>query len=472
MSQQASPVWHEVLSRLKSQISPDNFNLWFASLRATAVDEDQKVLTVGVPNAFMKDWIANYYLDVLVRELSRVKEPGWRVSLSVQPAEASLPAMNATVAVPATDGALKPRSTRSPTPSPISVTEPSGSQSFNPRFCFDRFIVGHCNAVAHAASLQVSANPGKSYNPLFIHASTGLGKTHLLQATGQEIKRLFPRYRVMYVSAESFMNQLIASIRNGEMEAFNRRFRDDLDVLIIDDIQFIAGKSSTQEAFFHTFNHLHDSGRQIVISADAYPMEIKDLNERLKSRFQSGLVVDIKPPSFETRMAILTGKAQAENIPLPEDVATFIAKNVARNVRELEGGLLRMEAVSTITGRPLTVALAREVLRHLFKPNSHKMDEEGIIQTVCTYYRIKPQAIRGKGRAQNLVFPRQVAMYLLKKHTSLSLKDIGVAFGGRDHSTVLHGIAKIENLLDSDVQVQHELEALHRRLERGDEQDN
>ena len=416
----------------------------------------------------MKDWINDYYLDIISSELNQVAGPGWDVEVSVNAHQKQARKLvnfnvdnNSAAAAATATVPLNPKA--APRPRGRAV---SGSLYINPRYTFDTFVVGDSNAIAHAAAQSAAQHPGRSYNPLFLHASTGLGKTHLLQAVAHGIREHNPESRIAYLSAETFMNDLIGSIRKGEMESFHNRFRNGCDVLLIDDIQFIAGKSSTQEEFFHTFNFLHDQGKQIVLTSDNYPKEIKDLDDRLRSRFQSGLVADIKPPQIETRIAILRKKAEVDNIPLPENVALLIAQGFAGNVRELEGALIRVEAFANLTGRPISPELAREALKNYLQLQSNKMDAEGIVKTVCAYYTVKPNAIRGKGRAQKVVFPRQVAMYLLKKFTKLSLQEIGSALGGRDHSTVLHSLSKIERMVLEDVRVQHELEALQKQIER------
>jgi len=456
-------VWSAVLLRLKERVSPDNYNLWFASLQCDNTDAQSQNLVVSAPNPFMKDWITDYYLDIIKSELTEVAGPGWNIDVMVNTSRKQarkLVNFNVETTPAAAAEPLNPKPAR-PRGRPV-----NGSLHLNPRYTFDTFVVGDSNAIAHAAAISAAMRPGRSYNPLFLHASTGLGKTHLLQAVAHGIREHNPEARIAYLSAETFMNDLIGSIRKGEMESFHNRFRNGCDVLLIDDIQFIAGKSSTQEEFFHTFNFLHDQGKQIVLTADNYPKEIKDLDDRLRSRFQSGLVADIKPPQIETRIAILRKKAEVDNIPLPEDVALLIGQGFAGNVRELEGALIRVEAFANLTGRPISAELAKEALKNYLQLQSNKMDAEGIIKTVCSYYSVKPLAIRGKGRAQKVVFPRQVSMYLLKKFTKLSLQEIGSSLGGRDHSTVLHSLSKIERMILEDVRVQHEIEALQKQIER------
>ena len=311
----------------------------------------------------------------------------------------------------------------------------------------------------------VATRPGTAYNPLFIYGGTGLGKTHLLQAIGHQIEKQHPKLRVAYVTSERFMNELINSIAKNQMAEFKLRYRDRCDVLLMDDIQFIAGKTSTQEEFFHTFNFLFESGKQVVVTSDQYPQEIKTLDERLRSRLQSGLVADIKAPDLETRAAILRRKSELDHFQLDDDVLAFLAKNIKSNVRELEGSLIRLEAYASLTGAQISLANARDVLRDFLHSLPEKMDIKRIQEKVCKYFKISLGEMLSKSRQRQLVVPRQIAIYLTKAYTDLSLTEIGSRFGGKDHSTVIASINRIEQLMAEDMNIRHSVEALEKQLE-------
>jgi chromosomal replication initiator protein len=331
------------------------------------------------------------------------------------------------------------------------------------KYTFENFVIGASNQFAHAASMAVANQPGEHYNPLFIYGGVGLGKTHLVNAIGHRANARRPTMKVVYLSSESFMNELIGSLRRDKMDEFKTKFRN-VDLLILDDVQFIAGKERTQEEFFHTFNSLYESHKQIVITSDKFPKEIPGLEDRLRNRFEWGLIADIQPPDMETRVAILQKKAETEMVQLPHEVAIFLAANIDSNVRELEGSLTRLGAFASLTKSVITVELAKEVLRNTLKGAQREITVEGIQKTICDYYNIKIGDLKAKRRTKNIAFPRQVAMYLCRKYTETSFPAIGDKFGGRDHSTVIHASKTIEKKIKEDPYMQTTIEKLERNL--------
>jgi chromosomal replication initiator protein len=313
----------------------------------------------------------------------------------------------------------------------------------NPKFTFDSFVVGSCNQFAHAAARSVATNPSRSYNPLFIYGGVGMGKTHLMHAIGRELMQRFGSMRIIYTSSERFMNEMIACIRNERMPQFHKRYRE-VDVLLIDDIQLLGNKERTQEEFFHTFNELHEHQKQIVLSSDSPPKEIPGLLERLRSRFEWGLLADIQPPDLETKMAILDKKSEAEGFKLPDDVRSFMASKTKSNVRELEGALVKLIAYSSLTGTPVSVAMAQQVLKHMVHVPDRRVSIDAIQKAVAERFQIKQSQLKERSNMRKVVYPRQVAMYLVKELTSASLPEIGRAFGGKHHTTVIHSINKID----------------------------
>jgi chromosomal replication initiator protein len=331
------------------------------------------------------------------------------------------------------------------------------------RYTFENFVIGASNQFAHAASMAVANQPGEHYNPLFIYGGVGLGKTHVVNAIGHRAAIKRPGLKVVYLSSESFMNELIGSLRRDKMDEFKSKFRN-IDLLILDDVQFIAGKERTQEEFFHTFNSLYESHKQIVITSDKFPKEIPGLEDRLRNRFEWGLIADIQPPDMETRVAILQKKAETDAVQLPHDVAIFLASNIDSNVRELEGSLTRLGAFASLTRSVITIDLAKEVLRNSLKGAQREVTVESIQKTICDYYNIKLGDLKAKRRTKNIAFPRQVAMYLCRKYTETSFPAIGDKFGGRDHSTVIHAARTIEKRIKEDPFMQTTIEKLERNL--------
>jgi len=421
-------IWSSIVRNLEGKLDPKELKTWFAPTRQVSFEpagDSRAALTVSVPSSVFADWIRGRHGDLLAREAAAAGFP-----------ELDFHFQAATIGVP-------PAQAPAPT-----VREPRGLV-LNPRFTFDSFVVGSSNQFAHAAARAVAESPSRSYNPLFLYGGVGLGKTHLVHAIAHEVLRQSPALRVMYLSAERFLNELINALRFEKMHEFKSRYRE-LDVLLMDDIQFIAGKDSTQEEFFHTFNALHDAQKQIVVTSDALPKEIPTLEERLRSRFEWGLIADIQPPDLEMKVAIIRKKAAAEKAEIPNDVALFIAGTVRSNVRELEGRLNRVLAFSSLTGKPVSVELARETLRDILGREENRAIPSEILKTVASHYGLRVSDLKAKTNAKPIAFPRQVAMYLCRRLTGLSYPEIGRLFNDKHHSTVMHSVEKIEKLVEDD----------------------
>jgi chromosomal replication initiator protein len=420
-------IWASILKRLEDKLDPKELKTWFAPTRQVAFEAGPGApsLTIAVPSRVFAEWIEARHGQLLSQEAVAAGLPG--LAFRFQPAVALLP---------------QPES-----PAPV----PAGPRGLilNPRFTFETFVVGSSNQFAHAAARAVAESPSRSYNPLFLYGGVGLGKTHLMHAIAHEILRRSPDAGVAYLSAERFLNELINALRFERMHEFKRRYRE-LDVLLMDDIQFIAGKDSTQEEFFHTFNALHEAQKQIVVTSDALPKEIPTLEERLRSRFEWGLVADIQPPNLEMKVAIIRKKAAAEKMEIPNDVALFIAGTVKSNIRELEGRLNRVLAFASLTGKRISVELARETLKDIVGTEETRAVPSEIIKTVAAHYGLRVSDLKARSNAKPIAFPRQVAMYLCRKLTGLSYPDIGRLFNDKHHSTVMHSVEKIERLAEDD----------------------
>src|SRR5512143_305404 len=445
-------AWERVLSQLKGQVSDQVFETWLRPLRY--VSREGSLLLVATPHKFFKQWIEENFMPQL-EETAR-KEIGHEVSLEI-----------------VVGGDEDMESDRAPVGPPLSLDDlPDDAQSrrrgrngaLNPRYTFERFVVGAGNQFAHAASFAVANDPARSYNPLFIYGGVGLGKTHLLHAIGNLALDRNPRIKMCYITAEKFTNELIYSLRTNRMPDFKEKYRN-VDMLLVDDVQFIAGKQRPQEEFFHTFNDLYSSHKQIVVTSDKFPKEIPDLEERIQSRFEWGLVADIQPPDMETRMAILNRKAEADQIPLPEDVALFLATSIKNNIRELEGSLIRIGAHASLTKREINMDLAREVLSKILSMAGREISPDAILKSVSDHFGVKPADMRSNRKHKVVALPRQVAMYLMRQLTHASYPDIGKRFGGRDHSTVMYGVKMIEKKIKDDVSLRNSVEALRKNLE-------
>ncbi|MDD5711411.1 MAG: chromosomal replication initiator protein DnaA [Smithellaceae bacterium] len=430
-------LWDKALNIIKEKVSQQNFDTWIKPITISSLDGNNVHLVV--PNRFFRDWILDNY------------------QLPIKEALAQAACVDVTVNFIVDSEGKKSSSQRSSTDSQkekyVAMRRPSKQkrhQSLNVNYSFERFVVGPSNQFAHAASVSVAEQPAKNYNPLFIYGGVGLGKTHLLNAIGLHTLSLYPEKNVVYVSAEEFMNDLINSIRYDKMPDFRERYRK-IDCLLIDDIQFIAGKERTQEEFFHTFNTLHDAGRQIVVTSDKFPKDIPNLEGRLRSRFEWGLIADIQPPEVETKIAIIEKKAYENNIALPTPVAHYIASQAESNIRELEGFLIRVGAFSSLTNREVDMDLVREVLKKITKQTAKdEINIEDIVKTTAAKFSVKITDMKSQKKNKNLALSRQVAMYLARKLTDSSFPDIGERVGGRDHSTVIYATNKIKKLLEED----------------------
>jgi len=424
--------WDDVLARVERKINRHSFYTWF---KPTAyVRQQSEGLVVRVPNGLFKDWLTKHYGGVLTEALA---EAGFR-DLQIQFTTEDAP--QAPVLAPI-EGQAEP--------SPAEFEVPETAAGLNARYTFDTFVVGSSNQFAHAACRAVAEAPSRSYNPLFIYGGVGLGKTHLMHAIGHYVVRQTRNVRLTYISAERFMNEMINALRYDRILDFRERYRS-VDLLLVDDIQFIAGKEGTQTEFFHTFNALYDSAKQIVISSDCPPHEIPQLEERLRSRFEWGLIADIQPPDLETKVAILKKKAEAEAVPLPDNVAIYIAGKIKSNIRELEGSLIRLAAYASLKGTEISLPLAQDVLKNIISTEERAVTVEIVQKFVADYYQLKVSDLKSRNNAKSIALPRQVAMYLCKHLTNASLPEIGRAFGGKHHSTVIHSIRKVTNLRKSD----------------------
>jgi chromosomal replication initiator protein len=431
-------LWGRLLDAVANKLPPAVIDQWVRPCRLLAIEGDH--LTIGAPNPFSRDWLIQHHLSAIQRAAQDIVGGQPRVTVVV-------------------DGAAsQPAPADAPPPMPV---RPGGGsvEGLNPRYTFDTFVVGSSNQFAQAASQAVAELPSKAYNPLFIYGGVGLGKTHLLHAVGHQSVRLFPTMVVVYITSERFTNELINAIRYDRTAEFRARYRN-MDLLLIDDIQFISGKERTQEEFFHTFNTLYESRKQIIVSSDAPPKDIPEIEERLRSRFEWGLIADIQPPDFETRVAILKKKAALERVRLADDVAYLIASRVKSNIRELEGSLTRMIAFCALTAREMSVDLAQEVLGELWGEEEKVITIEQIQRKVGDAFGVKLSDLKAKNRTKAVAFPRQIAMYLARQLTHASLSEVGRAFGGKDHTTVLHAVDKIQVLLQEDPKLRKTIDGL------------
>jgi chromosomal replication initiator protein len=425
-------IWDDVLDYVRDQISETEFRTWFKQVKPLGISEG--VFQLGVPHSFARDWIRNHFGEVLEQALRELGAPSPKVGFQVvafnaseQPDMFSQPATpNGAAAAPARER-LK----------------------LNPKYVFANFVVGPNNNLSHAAALAVAEAPGRAYNPLFVYGDSGLGKTHLMHAVGHAVADASPDLQVAYVTTEHFTNELINAIRGDQMVAFRDRFRS-IDVLLVDDIQFLAGKERTQEEFFHTFNALYESGKQIIVSSDRPPKDIPTLENRLRSRFEWGLITDIQAPELETRIAILKMNADYRGVKVPLEVIDYIARHVTSNIRELEGALVRAILYASMNQQPLSRATAAQALSDVFAPSEPSLTMPDILRTTAQQYGLSPDDLRSKGRRQELVLARQVAMYLVREMTSHSYPEIGQFFGGRDHSTVMYAVQKVSAALGAD----------------------
>lgn len=437
-------IWEKTLNVIKAELTEVSFNTWIKTIEPISLEENQFIL--GVPNDFTRGILITRYLTLLSNAIKQVTNKKYEIEFIIPSEEAN-------------KASAKKDSNRPQRSQFITLS----TTNLNPKYTFDTFVIGNSNRFAHAASVAVAEAPAKAYNPLFIYGGVGLGKTHLMHAIGHYILENNPKARVAYVSSETFTNELINSIRDDRNVEFRNRYRN-VDVLLVDDIQFIAGKERTQEEFFHTFNALHESNKQIIISSDRPPKEIPTLEDRLRSRFEWGLITDIQPPDFETRIAILRKKAQMENIDVPDEVTIFIARKIQANIRELEGALIRIVAYSSLTNSEITVDLASEALKEIFSSKPKQLNIPLIKDIISKKFSIKLEDIDSKKRTRAIAYPRQIAMYITRELTDLSLPKIGEEFGGRDHTTVMHAHDKISNDIKADTDLKEKIEEIMKEL--------
>jgi len=433
-------IWQNVLEYVRQNITTVEYDTWFEKIRPLGVLNG--ILDLGVPSSFAGEWIQKHYAELIQEALTRLGAQTPRFELKVIPGN------------PVQEDIF------SATPQ---TQVPDPKARLNPKYTFDNFVVGQNNRLAHAAAMAVAESPGRAYNPLFIYGGVGLGKTHLMHAVGHSVANRFPEKRVEYVSTETFTNELINAIREDRMIEFRERYRS-VDLLLVDDIQFVAGKERTQEEFFHTFNALYEAHKQIILSSDRPPKDILTLSERLRSRFEWGLITDIQAPELETRIAILKMNSEYRNMRIPEEVLEYIAKQVTSNIRELEGALMRVIAYASLNGVELSKAVATRALSDVFTAAETTVTPDEILKAVAEHHNLRLEEIRGAGRRKEVVIPRQLAMYLIREITHMSLPEIGQFFDGRDHTTVLYAIQKIQESLDSDTRLQQTIKAIRERL--------
>jgi chromosomal replication initiator protein len=455
-------LWSAALGELQVGLPRATYDTWFKDTQL--ISEEDDVFLIGVPNAFAREWLENKFRPQVRTSLQHLL--GRTVDVRFVTAGAPVGAASRMIGAPPGNGQAAAASPVQPSFS--ERREQSVTAVLNARYTFSNFVVGSNNRLAHAAALSVAERPGHSYNPLFVYGGSGLGKTHLMHAIGHAVIARHPKKRVAYATSEKFTNEFINSIRAQKGEDFRERYRR-IDVLLIDDIQFIAGKEGTQEEFFHTFNAIHEEGKQIVISSDRPPKAITQLEDRLRSRFEWGLIADISAPDLETRIAILRAKAEAQNIAVPPPVIDFLAQRIVSNIRELEGALTRIVAYASLNAVPVTTQLAQDMLQNiLYNPQRKTLSPERIVETVARYYGVPVDQMKGKARDKQIVLPRQIAMYLMREETEAPLLRIGEALGGRDHSTVLHGCEKIEREMAENDDFRRDIGALREMLYAGD----
>lgn len=434
MDSQLKEIWGKTLSLVKDEITEVSFNTWIKS--AVPVSSNKDSITLSVPNNFTKDILETRYKSLLSNSIEIITSKKYSINFVIEN-ESNIPVNSVKI---------KEKSVE-----PILAQNGEDSfQTLNPKYTFDSFVIGNSNRFAHAACLAVAESPAKAYNPLFIYGGVGLGKTHLMNAIGHYIYENNKNVKVAYISSEKFTNELINAIKDDKNEEFRNKYRN-VDVLLIDDIQFIAGKERTQEEFFHTFNALYEASKQIILCSDRPPKEIPTLEDRLRSRFEWGLIADIQPPDFETRMAILKKKADVEHLDIPNEVLVYIATKIKSNIRELEGALIRIVAYSSLAEKEISVDLASEALKDIISSkHSRQITIELIQEIVASYFNLKIDDFKSQRRTRNVAYPRQIAMYLSRKLTDISLPKIGEEFGGRDHTTVIHAYEKISEGLKDD----------------------
>jgi chromosomal replication initiator protein len=465
-----SNLWGRILHSLQGRLNQQALETWFQPIQFERLDSSQHVLHLRAPNQIVRDWVVSNYADALDESLDEQRLTGYSVGWVIGKVPEWVPetvasSTHQTLNEQSLHVAVQPALEVSSVARPTSLAVPA-EPSLSSKYTYESFVVGSCNQFAHAASLAVAEAPGRTYNPLYLYGGVGLGKTHLMHACGHAIKARNQHLKLCYLSSERFMNDLINAIRYDKTQSFREKYRS-VDVLLIDDVQFMAGKERTQEEFFHTFNALYDQQKQIVISSDCPPREIPTLEERLHSRFEWGLIADIEPPDLETKIAILKRKGDLIGVTIPDDVAIFIAGRVKSNIRELEGSLVRLIAISSLRGEPISKTLAQDAIRNIAKE-----EESGVItiqqiqKLVASTYKLTIEELVSKNNARNISHPRQVAMYLCKNLTKHSYPEIGRAFGGKHHTTVMHSVEKIETLVVTDATLQRLISELSESLQK------
>lgn len=447
-------IWQDVLRIIEDEImAPVSFKTWFLPIKPEQISD--QTLQLSVPNKMIRDIIEQKYMDLLRNSVAHVTKKDLKLDIII----GDIPDSELSFEEKKNKEEVKPKNSAQPT-----ENNSNPASCLNPKYTFDTFVIGNSNRFAHAACLAVADSPNETYNPLFIYGGVGLGKTHLMHAIGHEIRRKNKNARVVYVSSEKFMNEMIHSIQNNANEAFREKYRKNVDVILIDDIQFIAGKESTQQELFHTFNELKDSNKQIILSSDRPPNEIPTLEDRLRTRFASGLIADIEAPDYETRVAILKKKAEADQIIVPDDIFLYIATKIKSNIRELEGALIRVMAYARLTDEEITVDLATEALKDLVSESRNReLSIELIQEVVANYYNLTVDDLKGQRRTRNIALPRQVAMYLSRTLTPISLPKIGQEFN-KDHTTVMHAYTKINDAIESDAALKNTVNNITKKL--------
>jgi chromosomal replication initiator protein len=444
-------IWLEAQSNIEKVLTPQTFNTWIRPIKF--LSSSNFLIELGVPNKFIQEWVVEKYMVMIQEAVSSITDAKYQIKFNIS--ESAEPCK--------TDGG--PVKTKSDNFHPDLEKHHHSDfvSNLNPKYTFENFVCGASNQFAHAAAQSVANNPATSYNPLFIYGGVGLGKTHLLIAIGNHIIHSNKKARVCYYTSEKFMNELINCLRYNKMDQFRNKFRS-MDVLLIDDVQFIAGKERTQEEFFHTFNSLHESHKQIVVTSDKFPKDMSGLEERLRSRFEWGLIADIQPPDIETKVAILKKKADLDMISLPDDVALFLASSSTTNVRELEGMLIRLGAFSSLTGNEISLGMAQDVLKDIIVDKTREISVEMIQKHVADHFKLKIADLKSDKRLKALVVPRQIAIYICRELTKCSYPEIGDKFGGKDHSTIIHSFKKIDRLITHNMELKNTVETLKRNL--------